>query len=256
MEILLTFSKYITVLTGAGISTSSGIPDFRGKGTSSNTRPEDLSKFSPSRVHDLITDLVNLNIIKHVISQNIDDLHTKSGLSDNNITEIHGNMMKEKCTNCKKVVKHMTQVDGQRPCECGGTLQCTLINFGQDLDIDEFIKAEEEMKKTDLLFVIGTSMKVKPANTLPLIVSKNGGNIIIINNEPTDLDSQARLVYNCDILAVLEDIHRFLTEGKHTLIEPTTHKGFCGVLKLPEPWDCKRCTFHNTIRILECEMCE
>ena len=255
MEILLNYSKYITVLTGAGVSTYSGIPDFRGKGTSSETRP-DMSKFNPSPLHTILADLVNRGIIKHIVSQNIDDLHLKSGVPENKLSELHGNMMKEKCDGCHTVIRHDTQITDKRPCICGGTFSCTLVNFHDILDPIVFEKAKEEMKKTDLLIVMGTSLKVAPANTLPQIVSRAGMNIVVINNEPTDLDVLARIVYHNDILTVLTDIYNHVTKDTNLEITPTISNGFLVNFKRIEPWNCDKCTFLNRMRMNECEICE
>jgi NAD-dependent SIR2 family protein deacetylase len=255
MEILLNYSKYITILTGAGISTSSGIPDFRGKGTSSKIRP-DLSKYFPSPVHNMISDLVNRGIIKHVITQNIDDLHLKSGVPEDKLIELHGNMMKEQCDICRTFIRHEKEIIIKRRCLCGGTFSCTIVNLNTNLDPIEFKKAEEETMKTDLLIVFGTSAKVSPANTLPQILSKKGDNIIVINNEPTQLDNMARIVYHDDIQTVLTDIYNYLIKGADMVVKPTIIRGFPTNIKCPKPWNCKNCTYYNTMRINDCEICE
>lgn len=243
MDVLLHYSKYITIFTGAGVSTGVGIPDFRGKGTSSETRP-DFSKFNPGLEHRLIAEMVNTGKVKFLITQNIDDLHRD--VSEDKIIELHGNMMKNKCDVCNLET---------RASECCGKPSCpSLVDFGVDLDIHKYDKAVEVLQKTDLLVIFGTSLKVAPSNRLPSIVLKNGGNVVLVNKDPTSLDDRVRLLYHCDVKDILIDM-RNIWENNPPSVQPTKLKGMLRWNNTIPAWTCTHCTFSNILLSDECEMC-
>jgi len=224
MDILLNFSKHITFLTGAGISTGVGIPDFRGNGTSSETRP-DFSKFSPGIVHKYISDMTNTNKVQYVLTQNIDDLHRD--ITTDKLTELHGNVKKK-----------------------------TLVDFNTSLHVKDINKAYSILEKTDLLIIMGTSLMVSPVNKFPTIVLNNGGNVVIINKDPTDLDDRAGLVYRHDVEDVLCDM-KGIFDGKTSYLEPTIIRGFPnGHVNTCKQWDCNICTYTNRFTKLSCEICK
>lgn len=234
-------SKYLTVLTGAGISTLSGIPDFRGKnGLWNKYDPfkvfgldyflEDpkpfynfsadfyfiLKKAKPNIVHNTLALLEKKGYLKWLFTQNIDGLHTRAG--NKNILHLHGNGETAHCVNCGKkfdfnlILEEYIRSKKIPYCtECNGIIKPDVTFFGEQLP-DDFIKATEEAKKSDLQLVIGTSLQVAPANTLPEITLSYGGEIIILNLSPTHLDRYAHLVINDDLKNIFESLYQLLTD--------------------------------------------
>lgn len=210
----ITEAKNICVLTGAGISTNVGIPDFRSKTGWYSKAPEDILSFDnfiknpkevysflyeyyklinvePSISHKLIARLENdkdKNIT--VITQNIDKLHQKSGTTD--VIEFHGNLNEAKCILCAReheiesVLNEYIEEDNfNYKCRCGGYIKPNITLFGED--INELTFAKNEISKADLVIVIGTSLQVAPFSELPLL-AKLETPIVIINKNPTYLD--------------------------------------------------------------------
>jgi len=216
-------SKYCVALTGAGISTESGIPDFRSKDSgiynyvSENvfsielfyTQPEIFYNFArkwlaqvitkkPNKAHYALAKLENKGILKCIITQNIDGLHHKAG--SQKVYEVHGNIRTSHCLKCGKefdftYVKNELIDKNNIPVKCnlcGGIIKPDVVFFGEQLPQD-FMSAIEESKKADLMLVLGTSLTVYPVAMLPEYCD---GELIIINNEPTPLDSRATVVIN------------------------------------------------------------
>lgn len=217
-------SKKVTVLTGAGISTESGIPDFRSKKTGLWNRfdssllsrdflyrnPEKFyelalemlallkkgAKVKPNNSHYILARIENENIISSIITQNIDGLHKLAG--SRKVYEVHGNLKKSYCVFCKneypfsllykKILKK--QIPPLCP-NCGSVIRTSVILFGDELN-DQFYEASEEAFNSDLLIVIGSSLEVGPVNTLPSLAKK----FIIINRDKTCLDNEAFVVLN------------------------------------------------------------
>ncbi len=221
---LIMESKYVIVLTGAGISTESGIADFRtpgtglwtkvdpyefGTATSFNRDPSNFFELArelapqlfaarPNQGHRALAKMEKLGYIKVIITQNIDDLHHRAHAK--NIIEVHGNLREGFCTRCRKIVPIWTLVEdffaGKIPtCECGGMLRPNVVMFGeQPHNIPESFQYAE---KCDLCLVVGSSLVVMPINMVPQIALNHGAKLIIINYGPaadTHLDSQANLV--------------------------------------------------------------
>ncbi|UJG44247.1 MAG: Sir2 family NAD-dependent protein deacetylase [Candidatus Heimdallarchaeum endolithica] len=206
-------AKHFIVLTGAGISTESGIPDYRGdngrykiRAQGKEVKVKPLEEFKPNPAHYALVRLQDLGLIKFIISQNIDGLHIKSGIKKSIIAEIHGNYSILKCIECdsrftKKEMKWDNKKYGwgarsaepspeQPKCPiCGGRLISSIVNFREPMPEKEMKLAKEHSKKCDLMLVIGTSLRVSPANTLPRIAEKNGSEVFIINLKPTGLDN-------------------------------------------------------------------
>ncbi len=202
-------SNYTVVLTGAGISTASGIPDFRGpQGLWKQVDPfdalsvnafyrdpkkfyqfyfqmlKDFSKASPNKAHLAISKLEETGLIKMVITQNIDELHQRAGTK--NICEIHGTSFKGFCLNCGRI-KPLTPGELIPYCDnCGGLVRPQVVLFGDSMP-DDYLLAEKEAAKADLILVVGSSLQVSPACYLPLRAKE----IAIINLEPTPFDAQA-----------------------------------------------------------------
>lgn len=234
---LLTAAHHTVVLTGAGISTPSGIPDFRSPncGLWTDIDPFEVASMygfrqNPTAFYNWVYPLVSLTVkarpnpahialatleaqgkIKGIITQNIDTLHTRAGSKV--IHELHGQFREATCTHCFEVydaepIISKFLVDHEVPyCpQCGGVIKPNVILFGEQLPIRPFMAAQDLARKADLIVVIGTSLEVAPASELPLLAQKNGARMIIINLESTHLDSVANLVIHADAADALPKI--------------------------------------------------
>lgn len=221
---LLENSRYCVVLTGAGVSTFSGIPDFRGSSGLYNEFDADLifsidhfkkepSYFyghskdliydlehrQPSIVHRVLSELEGRGLIKTIITQNIDMLHQKAG--SKNVIEVHGSPQEHSCLACGKkytyeYIAALLRTEEVPTCyECGGLIKPDIIFYGELLKQDVIEKAIEESSKADLLLVLGSTLVVQPAASLPLYTIENGGNLVIVNNMKTPLDGYAIELY-------------------------------------------------------------
>lgn len=226
-------SAYTVVFTGAGISTDSGIPDFRSPGglwsrlapidfrdfmASDEMRVEtwrrkvlldkEIGKPRPNSAHYAISQLVNIGQVNKIITQNIDNLHQNSGLSEEQVIELHGNGTFAKCLSCDEkyqidLVKEQFQKDNLAPvCACGGYIKSATVSFGQSMPTEAMQAAEEASLASDLFIAVGSSLKVFPAAGFPLLAKENGAKFVIINREPTDLDGFADLILNNEISEV------------------------------------------------------
>jgi len=221
----------IVIFTGAGISTESGIPDFRGpQGIWQNTTPiyfqnfinsEDVrreswgKKFSdkdiikkakPNIGHVAVAQIINSNDSAHLITQNVDNLHQDAGVPQSKITEIHGNATYASCLDCNlrhelEPIKKAFLNDGTIPScsECKGLVKQATISFGQPMPELGMQIAQMKIVKCDLFITIGTSLVVHPAAGFPKLAKEIGAKLIIINNEPTDYDHIADLVIHQQI---------------------------------------------------------
>jgi len=221
-------ARHAVVYTGAGISTATGISDYRGpKGVwsclATGRIPDDsfdISSARPSYSHMAIRELISHGLIKHVVSTNLDGLHLKSGLTPlDNLSELHGSMWYERCMRCRKdspvrpfPIRRGTQASHPRHtgrwCTCGGAFMDSGIDFGQSLPLRHLSLAEKHAKLSDFSLVIGTSMRVAPASTLPLTL---GGapieaaaaeanakkELCIVNLMETPADQKAKLRAFC-----------------------------------------------------------
>ena len=226
LRAMIRVSERIVVFTGAGISTESGIPDFRGpKGVWKTQTPIDFSDFvasedvrreswrrkfggdgkleqaEPNAGHQAITSLVKAGKVTHIITQNVDGLHQKSGTPDAQVIELHGNASYAKCLQCARRYKledlrRDFVVDESVPyCdECGGMIKTATISFGQAMPVDEMQLAETATLACDLFIAIGSSLVVYPAAGFPRMAKQNGARLVIINEQETDLDPICDLV--------------------------------------------------------------
>ncbi|CAF0738812.1 unnamed protein product [Brachionus calyciflorus] len=222
---LIQKSNHIVVITGAGLSTSCGIPDFRGpKGVwtleKKGLKPDLSIAFddaTPSFAHYALNELCKIGKIQFVISQNIDGLHMKSGLAINRLAEVHGNMFVQKCNLChsKYLMKKCTPTIGLKPtgikCSkektkgfCRGNLFDTILDWEDELPNEEMSKSELNCKKSDLIICLGTSLQIMPVGNYPLLTKKNNGIIVIVNLQKTRLDDQADLVIHAKLDLVFE----------------------------------------------------
>jgi NAD-dependent protein deacetylase/lipoamidase len=226
----------IAGFTGAGVSTESGVPDFRSPGSpwtrhkpipfeaftkSAEARREawrrkfaidDLSRGAgPSRGHQALASLVARGRMPAVITQNIDGLHQRSGVPADRVIELHGNGTYAGCLSCRRRheldwVRQRLEETGEAPdCEaCGGIVKSATVSFGQPLPGEAMRRAREVTLACDLFLAIGSSLVVYPAAALPILAKRNGSRLVIINREPTELDGIADLVIRAEIGPVLE----------------------------------------------------
>lgn len=212
LQTLINQSNKIVVFTGAGISTLSGIPDFRScKSLKIFGQPEEISNINclkndpelfstffkkrlelmkdakPNVVHNFVKKLEDDGKLSMLVTQNIDNLHKKSGVK--NIIELHGNAFSYTCMNCSKSYETYNQ-----KCDCGGVVRPNIVLFGEFLNMDDVLKAKDFIEESDLLIVMGTSLSVSPANELCLGPTK--GKKILINETKTGFEDYFDFVIN------------------------------------------------------------
>jgi mono-ADP-ribosyltransferase sirtuin 6 len=213
-------ARHCVVYTGAGISTSAQLPDYRGPNgvyTKKGYLPEGtgvtLEQAVPTICHTHLADLLLRGLVQFIVSTNVDGLHRKSGVCGEMIAELHGNCFKEVCEECGleyyreyAVSSHRKDHRTGRQCSCGGELLDTIVNFGEKLPSSEWLKAATHANKSDLALVLGTSMWVQPANLLPEMAKSHeeGGNMVIVNLQETLFDEEADLVIHGEIDTVME----------------------------------------------------
>lgn len=208
-------ARHAIAFTGAGISTSCGIPDFRGPDGvwtlraqgRTQTKPTTQSVAAiPSRTHMALKDLLDGGVLAGLVSQNTDGLHRKSGVDVGKFAELHGNTNRESCAVCgqeylrdfrcrsaKGVKKHETGRTCSVP-KCGGALRDTIINFGENLDEHQLDRGFELGRKSDLCLAMGSSLTVSPANSMAKACTKQkGGRLVIVNLQDTPYDDLAAL---------------------------------------------------------------
>lgn len=201
-------SRYLVVFTGAGISTESGLPDFRGpdgmwtrqaKGLPSKARPFDSAK--PNAGHLAIVDLQNLGKLSFLISQNVDNLHLSSGIRPDSLAELHGNVTKLKCSRCESEVDRFRGL-GTCPL-CEGKLVSSVVDFGQPLPRKAMEASYQHSRKCDLFLVVGSSLVVTPAADMPKVALQAGARLVIINQGDTPFDAVTHLRFREAIGEVL-----------------------------------------------------
>jgi NAD-dependent deacetylase len=222
---LIVGSKRIVVFTGAGISTESGIPDFRGPdGLWTKVDPNDFTyqKFvgdrearkriwqlntttgftfgdvEPNRAHNAIAELEKLGKLDCIVTQNVDGLHQKAGSSEERVLQLHGNMQWVKCIDCG--VRHPFEevrgwieagVEVPECAECGGILKPDAVFFGEAMPLKETAEAQRRSSACDLCIVIGSTLTVYPAALMPQYAVSSGAKLVIINDGATELDHAA-----------------------------------------------------------------
>jgi len=200
-------AKRLVVFTGAGISTESGLPDFRGpdgvwtrqaKGLPSE--PRDFSSAQPNAGHLAIAELLKLGKLSFLISQNIDNLHLKSGIPADMLAELHGNVARLRCSRCESQVDRAANMDR---CSCGGRLVSSVVDFGQSLPRKELADSYWHSRNCDLFIVVGSSLVVTPAADMPGVAVESGARLVIINRGETPLDRVAHLRFDEGIGEVL-----------------------------------------------------
>ncbi|MDP6535763.1 MAG: Sir2 family NAD-dependent protein deacetylase [Gammaproteobacteria bacterium] len=242
---LIVQSSRVVVFTGAGISTESGIPDFRSPGgVWSKMKPiqfqdfvadpkmreeswrrkfegmDGMAKALPNNGHIAVAKLVDNGKVSHVITQNVDNLHQNSGVPDDKVIELHGNATYAKCLACGHAyefapLKVAFQNKGEVPdCEhCGGMIKTATISFGQPMPEREMLLAQQATLDCDLFIAIVSSLVVYPAASFPLQAKQHGAKLVILNREPTEMDGIADMVIHGEIGPVLSQI---VSELKHS----------------------------------------
>ncbi|MGD2186208.1 MAG: Sir2 family NAD-dependent protein deacetylase [Desulfobacterales bacterium] len=192
-------SRYPVFFTGAGISTESGLPDFRGpngvwtrrdKGLPPRSMAVSWDTVAPNSGHYAIVELQKIGKLKFLISQNVDNLHLKSGIRPELLAELHGNMTKLRCTRCQQTID---QTAAKSRCPCGGSLVSSVVDFGQSLPQKDLSLSFEHSRKSDLFVVVGSSLVVTPAAEMPKEALTAGASLVIINQGETPFDTHANL---------------------------------------------------------------
>ena len=229
------------VFTGAGISTESGIPDFRSpSGLWTRMKPilfqdfvrsrdirreawkrrfegeDTIARSEPNAGHRAVARLVEQGIVTDVITQNVDGLHQRAGVPEDRLIEIHGTVRYCKCLSCgaryenDEVRQMWADSGGEAPdCTlCGGIIKAATISFGQPMPELEMERASLAAMTCDLMLAIGSSLVVFPAAGIPITAKKNGAHLVILNREETELDHLADLVINAEIGPVLSAVAR------------------------------------------------
>lgn len=231
-------AETVVAFTGAGISTESGIPDFRSPGglwtrykpidyrdfvSSEEARRETwrrkfamekgVGRVEPNAGHRALTKLHEVGKLSHIITQNIDGLHVASGMPAEAVIELHGNGTYASCLQCAKRyeldwVREIFADNERLPVcsKCGGMVKTATISFGQSMPEDEMARAKAATFGADLFIVLGSSLVVYPAAGFPIMAKQNGSGLVIINREETDLDEIADLVINAEIGATMSRV--------------------------------------------------
>jgi NAD-dependent deacetylase len=234
---LIADSRHAVIFTGAGISTESGIPDFRSPGgiwtknqpiqfqdfmASEDARRETwrrkietdkvMLQAKPNKGHLAIAKLMHRGTVQHLITQNIDGLHQMGGAPAERVIELHGNATYASCVTCGErfelePIKQVFSSDGTLPvCDCGAPVKTATISFGQQMPQEPMRRANEAANTCDLFIAVGSSLVVYPAAGFPLIAKNAGAALVIINRDPTDQDQFADLVINAEIGATLSKV--------------------------------------------------
>lgn len=234
-------SRKLVVFTGAGISTESGIPDYRGPNgvwktnripTVENVRtdqagrqerwaqqrqhyPEMVAR-EPNDGHRAIAALERSGRVSAIVTQNIDGLHQKAGSDPDHVLELHGSTHWARCMNCGRrypmadIVARVAAGEADPRCEvCGGVLRSSTILFGESLPEQTLRQAVDASSNADMMLVVGSSLVVKPAAQLPVLARRNGAGLVIVNREPTPLDEIAHAVVRGEagpVLATLAEL--------------------------------------------------
>lgn len=238
---LLRSARHAVAFTGAGISTPSGIPDFRSAGTGlwEKSNPMEVASIGvfqshPQRFYDWLRPLLQgtwaaqpnpahialaqmeaTGVIKTVITQNIDNLHQRAG--SHNVYEVHGSLRTVSCPHCgetfpseqfrDQLMNANSSGDGMPHCpRCARVLKPDITLFGEMLPVDTWQEAEEHCRQADVLLVAGSSLEVWPAAALPELAVENGARLIINNLTPTPLDSSADILLPANVAEVIPEL--------------------------------------------------
>lgn len=223
----------VTVLTGAGVSTESGLPDFRGReglwtGTDLlellsaegiKAHPEEFADFcrkaiheveshQPNMIHQMLAHLQQVRLVQTIITQNVDGYHQAAGAT--NVLEVHGNLRRLRCDACEKRFEPTAGRTLGEACGCGGALRSDIVLFGEMLPKEVYASAVNALMDTDLLVIMGTTLQVAPVSEAPALVKANGGKVAIFNNEPTDWDAIADFKQTGQLSRKMRAFYQFL----------------------------------------------
>jgi NAD-dependent protein deacetylase/lipoamidase len=234
---LIQHAASVVALTGAGISVPSGIPDFRSPGTGlwSNVNPMEVAHIDvfhrdpgrfwhfygdrfqtledkrPNRAHEVLAELEAAGMLTAVITQNIDQLHSRAGSRE--LIEIHGTIAHSSCVRCRSEyaladVRARQAADAERVprCECGQPLKPDVVLFGEFLPEAALARAEELARGADLMLCVGSSLEVYPVAQLPAMTLAAGGQIAVLTQGPTPYDSRAAVRMGGDVVNELEAV--------------------------------------------------
>ena len=228
---LVKASKSTVILTGAGISTESGLPDFRSdNGFWTKNKPIQFNEFllseekqrlswernielhsllkniKPNLGHMFVEKITSLQKNNFLITQNIDGLHQKSGVPKNKIIEIHGSAIEAACLECaakQNILDFHDAIKFEGPLpkctDCGGVVKVATISFGQPMNEIDMMHASKIVEESDLMIVMGSSLKVLPAGKLPNLAMQSGSKLIVLNREKTRYDQSADIVINDEL---------------------------------------------------------
>lgn len=224
--------RYVVVLTGAGVSTDCGLPDFRSARGMWKHYPEELAsrdgmsnafdefthfyrhrvtqldQHGPCLVHHILAKWQKRGYIKALITQNVDGFHQEAG---SQVIALHGNLNEVRCDTCsKEVSSDVYLTEGQERCDCGGPRRPGVVLFGEALSKEAIERATSEAKKADLFLVLGSSLEVSPANLLPGIAQSVGSSLVIINAEPTKVDDAFDFAIHANLGDTLETLDKMI----------------------------------------------
>lgn len=225
------------IFTGAGISTESGISDYRSKGgiwdkfrpvyfdefmTTKSAREEywrrkqellrELEGAQPNPAHIAVAELYDKGLVEWVITQNIDGLHQKAGMPEDRVIELHGNTLRIRCMTCGEVspvedaLKRIDSGDKAPDCTCGGYLKPDTISFGQAMPVAEVEKSARLSRSADFFMVVGSTLIVQPASIMPIYAKEGGAFLAIVNLSETPCDSICDVLINRKAGEVLREI--------------------------------------------------
>eukprot|EP00698_Gefionella_okellyi_P011115 TRINITY_DN2911_c2_g1_i2.p1 TRINITY_DN2911_c2_g1~~TRINITY_DN2911_c2_g1_i2.p1 ORF type:complete len:492 (-),score=107.03 TRINITY_DN2911_c2_g1_i2:406-1881(-) len=254
---LIKSSSHCVVFTGAGISTSSGIGDFRGPtglwtmAAQGKRAPASAPMTSAiaTYAHMALVELQNRGLLKYVISQNVDGLHRRSGIPHSAISELHGNDNKEMCNRCGReymrdfsvrCAQGVKQHDTGRVCDdrtCNGMLCDTIVNFGEQLPAREIKRAIAHSCEADLHIILGSSCRVTPAADLPNMTLQKEGKVVVCNLQTTPLDHNAALV----IRALTDHLLRLVMQHLNIPVPAFTLQRYFCLSTKPQHRDATRC---------------
>lgn len=232
------------VFTGAGISTESGIPDYRSQGgiwdrfrpvyfdefmSSRDSREEywrrwvelyqGLLEARPNPAHLSVAELCKAGLVEAVITQNVDNLHQESGIPDERVIELHGNTRRIRCMHCRQLVptndvwQRLNNGDTAPECTCGGYLKPDTISFGQSMPEDEVKKAAQLSSNCDFFMVVGSTLLVQPAAHMPFFAKNHGAFLAIVNLSETPCDDICDVLIQAEAGKVLPAIARRLLKA-------------------------------------------
>ena len=225
------------IFTGAGISTESGIPDYRSQGgiwdkfkpvyfdefmSREDARIEywqrwqelyqGLRQATPNKGHQAIAELYQMGLVQAVVTQNIDGLHQASGIPDTAVIELHGNTLRIRCVSCSKIsatqeaYDRLSSGDLAPTCDCGGYLKPDTISFGQSMPTDKVNQAIALSQNSDLFIVVGSTLLVQPAAHMPIYAKQNDAVLAIINLSETPCDDMCDFLFTEKAGIVLDRI--------------------------------------------------